>query len=223
VGLALDPSASGRPTVVYERTSGSYARLAVALRTGANTWTQTPLTYAVHTTSTWSQYLRGDVTFDAAGTLYLPAIFTGSGGTNPSGSYLASWTPTTVAFASLSSFPALTSSTSVAWRGPGQLLMMSGGGLLDVQVGSPLSTSVVQNSYVETSSTSQHAVAADASGAPWLAVNHGSTLEVVHTGARNFWERENLGATDSAVIDATMDGADAFRVCFFRAGKLLLY
>ncbi len=79
-------------------------------------------------------------------------------------------------------------------------------------------------SYLETASTSQHAVAATTTGEPRIVINHGSTLESVWPmSTPGFWARFDLGATDSGRIDAAVDANNDTRACFFRAGKLVLY
>ncbi|MDC0711836.1 hypothetical protein POL68_25425 [Stigmatella sp. ncwal1] len=43
-------------------------------------------------------------------------------------------------------------------------------------------------------------------------------------GTNDYWSRtEDLSQVDAAEIDAAVDAQDETRVCFFRAGKLLLY
>ncbi len=225
--LALDPSQAYRPTVSYPYTAvvnfTSYTRAAVAVRTGAGAWTVATPVYGTHTTA-YAQYLRGDVLYDAAGTLYLPVYAYGSPSTADA-DYLVTWTPTATAFKSLSGggLPGLSAATSLAWSGAGRLFMLSGTGLLDVALASPLSATTARHSYVEVSGTGQHAVAATAAGAPRLVVNHGATLESVWPDTRSFWERADLGATDPGRIDAAVDAAGETRACFFRAGKLVLY
>lgn len=39
----------------------------------------------------------------------------------------------------------------------------------------------------------------------------------------DYWTYENLGATDTGLVDVAVDGAGDTRACFFRAGRLLLY
>ena len=88
----------------------------------------------------------------------------------------------------------------------------------------PLSATTARMSYLETSQTSQHAIAATTTGEPRIVINHGSTLESVWPLATpGFWARSDLGPTDSGRIDAAVDGNGDTRACFFRAQKLLLY
>jgi hypothetical protein len=97
-------------------------------------------------------------------------------------------------------------------------------GLQRVTLATPFSTSAVSVSLVEAFSLSQLAVAADSGGNPRLAFTHGGQLEVARRGTGDFWARtEDLSQVDTAEIDAAVDAEDETRVCFFRAGKLLLY
>ncbi|MHB8872317.1 MAG: PKD domain-containing protein [Myxococcaceae bacterium] len=220
ISIALDPSAAYRPTVSYSYyvSSTGYARTALATRTGAGAWTLAQPVYPTHLTA-YTQRVEGDIAFDGAGRLYLPMYLYGSTGTT--GHYLTTWTPTAMAYRSLSS--GLTGATSLAWAAPGRLFALSGTGLLDIAIAAPLSASTVSRSYVEVSGTGQHAVATAVGGEPRLVINHGSELESIRPGPGAFWSREGLGATDTGVIDAVVDSAGNTRACFFRAGKLLLY
>jgi hypothetical protein len=160
------------------------------------------------------------VTFNGAGQLVLPVtIATSSSGAV---SYLATWTAGATEIFNLPR--SLTSATSLAWAGSSRLLVMSGSGLVDVALASPLANSTAVVSYLETSGTQQHAVAITSTGEPRLVINHGSGLESVwpHAGT-HLWDRWDLGVTDSGRIDAVVDSNGDTRACFFRAGKLLLY
>jgi hypothetical protein len=145
-----------------------------------------------------------------------------SSSTNTYVSYLAAWTASATEVYRLPTN--LSNATSLAWAGASRLFVMGGTGLFDVTLATPLASSTSTMSYLETSSTSQHAVAVTSANSPRIVINHGSTLESVwpHPGS-NFWDRLDLGATDSGRIDAVVDATDATRACFFRAGKLVLY
>jgi hypothetical protein len=140
-------------------------------------------------------------------------------------SYLTAWNGTTSELFVLGgSLPGLTDASSFAWGGSSRLYLLGGTGLFDITLGTPLSASSARMSYLEISSTSQHAVAATTSGEPRIVINHGSTLESVWPmGTPGFWDRFDLGATDSGRIDAVVDGNGDTRACFFRAQKLVLY
>jgi PKD repeat protein len=220
--LALD--ASGKVWVAYETYSSSWEKVVVASRSAAGAWTQTQLPMTPVGTL-YASRLRGDVTTDAAGVLYLvmEAYSSTSGGSFVP--YLVSWNGTVNEVKSLGSpLPGLSQASSFAWAGASRLFVLGGTGLYDFGLSSPLSASTAAVSYVETSSTSQHAVAATASGEPRLVINHGSTLESVWPQATpGFWNRVDLGATDPGRIDAAVDANGDTRACFFRAGKLVVY
>ncbi len=223
ISIALNPVASGAPAISYTYWFAGTAdpRTAIATRTGPGSWTIAQPVFAIGTTP-YAQIVLGDVAFDAAGKLHLPMRCNGIGA---SGDYLATWTSAATDFVSLSAggLGGLTTATSLTWSAAGRLFLLSGSGLLDVQVASPLAGSTAKRSYLETTTTGQQAVAADSSGAPRIVINHGATLESVRAGPGGFWTREDLGATDSAIIDAVVDGSGDTRACFFRAGKLMLY
>ncbi|MFZ5439062.1 MAG: PKD domain-containing protein [Myxococcota bacterium] len=217
---ALALESSGRVGVAYE-TYSSYSRTVVAFRAPGGGWTQA----MVPVTGLGTAYTvrhRGDVLFDAAGRLLLPLYVSTS---TVTGSYLASYDGTATEVFSLGgALPGLTTASSLAWAGTNRLYLLGGTGLFDITVGAPLSSSSARMSYLEASTTSQHGVAATSTGAPRIVINHGSTLESVWPlSTPGFWDRFDLGATDSGLIDAAVDGNDDTRACFFRAGKLVLY
>lgn len=209
VGLTLD-GATGEPVAVYSYfVAGTQERIVLARR-GASGWTR-----ALPRFSTASSYERptGDVLVVGA-TTYVPFV---SSATPASG--IGALTGTTAEALTLT----FSGRTSLAANAAGHLFSMSGLGLHDVTPGAPFSSSTAQLSLVQASNTNQHAVAIDAAGRPRVVTNRGSTLESVTPGVGDYWTYEDLGATDSAIIDADVDGAGATRACFFRAGRLLLY
>ena len=218
--IALD--STGRVAIAYE-TYSSYEKIVIATRTAPGTWTQTQLSVPLGTI--YSTRLRGDVTFNAAGTLLLPTEVYASGTGGSFLPYLASWNGTAGEVFSLGApLAGLSSFSSFAWAGTSRLYLLGGTGLFDFALGAPLASTTATMSYVETAATAQHAVAASSTGEPRLVINHGSTLESVWPQATpGFWNRLDLGATDSGRIDAAVDSNDDTRACFFRAGKLVLY
>lgn len=217
--LALSGSTVG---VVYQTgSSGSVSpyRVVIALRTGANTWTRNVVTASVPTSSS-DVYLYGELAVDGSGRWVFPAYDYSA---SPSPSQLVAWT-SAAGRSSVAMANTLSSRTSLAVASPTRLYALGGFGVMDVAVAATFSSSTMQRSLVETFTTSQHAMAADAAGLPRLVVNHGSTLEVVRAmGAPGFWEWLELGPADSGLIDASVDGANETRACFVRAGKLMLY
>jgi len=216
LSMALDPSNSQRPTLVYGwygsvPTGGTLWRTAVAFRTGTATWTAEVVSFPLGANS--GQPPQGEASFSPSGTLFIPY------GVN----LLGAWKSGSAAQAL--TLPANLSGTriSTAWA-PAGPLVLSATGLHRVVLATPVSASTVTVSAVESFSLSQFSVAADSGGAPRLAFVHGGQLEVVRRGTDNYWSRtENLGQVDAGEIDAAMDGADETRACFFRAGKVLLY
>lgn len=215
--IALD--SAGKVAIAYQ--VNSTARVVVATRT-AGTWTQVMLPLPIGTV--YASLLFGDITYAPTGALLLPMMANGSA-TNGYVSYLASWNGTATELFPLSTpLPGLSSASSFAWAGTSRLFLLGGTGLYDVSVASPLNTSTAMVSYLETTSTQQHAVAASSTGEPRLVINHGSTLESVWPmSTPGFWNRLDLGATDPGRIDAAVDSNNDTRACFFRAGKLVLY
>ncbi len=207
--------------VAYQSGSGFSAapyRPVIAVRTSPGAWTRNVISGTV-ATSVSDVYLYGEFSLDSAGRFVFPSFdYT----TSPN-SQLVGWT--SAAGRSSVSFPnSVNGRTSLAVASPTRLYALGGFGVMDVSLASTFASSTMQRSLVETFSTTQHAIAADAAGLPRLVVNHGSTLEVVRSmGSPGFWEWHELGPADSGLIDVSVDGANETRACFVRAGKLMLY
>ncbi|MDP3154525.1 MAG: PKD domain-containing protein [Archangium sp.] len=216
-------SATGAVAAAYETMVGSYERVVVANRMAAGAWSQTLITVPLGTNTVGR--LKGDITFNAAGVLLMPLqVYTSSA--NSYVSYLVSWNGSVVELFRLDTtpLPGLTDASSFAWAGGSRLFLLGGSGLFDFALGTPLSATTARMSYLETSQTSQHAIAATTTGEPRIVINHGSTLESVWPlSTPGFWARSELGPTDSGRIDAAVDGNGDTRACFFRAQKLVLY
>jgi PKD repeat protein len=216
VSIALDPSNGQRPTVAYGwygsvPTGGTLWRTAVAFRTGAAAWTAAVVSFPLG--SHLDQPPQGEASFSPSGTLFVPY------GVN----LLGAWKSGSAAQAL--TLPANLSGTriSTAWA-PAGPLVLGATGLQRVVLANPVSASTVNMSTVETFSLSQFSVAVDTGGAPRLAFTHSGQLEVARPGTDSYWSRtEDLGQVDAGEIDAAVDGSAETRVCFFRAGKLLLY
>jgi PKD repeat protein len=216
VSIALDPSNGNRPTIVYGwygsvPNVGTVWRTAVAYRTGTAAWSSALVSFP--TSASNSQQPLGDAVFSPSGTLYIPY----------GGNFLGSWKSTRAAEALTLPYVLGSARVSVALASAGPLLLTDSG-LLRVTLGTPFSSSSVSMSSVEAFTLSELAVAVDAGGGPRLAFTHDGQLEVARRGTDNYWSRtEDLSLVDAAEIDAAVDAQDETRVCFFRAGKLLLY
>ena len=220
--LSTNPSftlgPSGAPSVVYGvrplNACGSFTceRVALAVRS-AGTWTRSVLSLPSPISSTSSQTLTGDLTFDGSRLLF-PVV-------NSSSYFLVGWTSAAVTTVAV---PTSLGGRASMWAtGSMRAYLLSGTGVHDVTLSTPLSASMIRQSLVETFSTSQHAVAADSAGLPRLVVNHGNELESVWAGPDGFWRRVELGNADPGLIDVAVDAANETRACFVRAGKLMVY
>jgi len=103
-------------------------------------------------------------------------------------------------------------------------MVLASNGLHRVTLATPYSASAVSLSTVENFTLSEFAVAAAPDGTPRIAVSHGGELETIQPGPQGAWERTgDLDTVDAAQIDVAVDTLGQTRVCFFRAGKLVLY
>jgi PKD repeat protein len=210
IALALDP-ASGQPVVAYSAYNASfYDRIIVGRRAATGGWTLEQPRF--NASATWEQPAGDLAVF--GGSIYVP--FRASSAPNAG---LGKLTGTTAEALALST----SGRTSLAVTS-GRAFVVSGAGLHDVAAAMPWSASTSRLSFTQGVSTTQHAVALDAAGRPRVVANLGGTLEALTpTATEDYWTFQDLGATDTGLIDADVDGAGATRACFFRAGKLVLY
>ncbi len=218
VSLALDPSQGFRPTLGYTwrglvaAENGTFDRTVIAYRTGASAWSPAQVKFP----STESdQRLRGDILFDSAGTLYVPNASSGLGAWKSGSAPQALTLPAGMGSSSRRS--------SLAWGSSGPMVLATNG-LHRVTLATPYSASTVNLSTVENFTLTEFAVAAAPGGSPRIAVSHGGELETMQPGPQGLWERTgDLDTVDAAQIDVAVDDQGQTRVCFFRAGKLVLY
>jgi PKD repeat protein len=214
---------SGAPSIVYgARTTAcgfSCDRVFLAVRTGPSTWTRSLVSPPPAVSSSQSQTLTGDLTFD--GTRLLFPIVGTDPGTGGGRSFLVGWTPTATTVVTL---PSTGGGRASLWATSStRAYLLSGVGVHDLTLSTPLSVTTIRQSLVEAFSTTQHAIAADSAGLPRLVVNHGNELESVWAGPDGFWRRVELGDADSGLIDVAVDASNETRACFVRAGKLMVY
>ncbi|MCA3014386.1 MAG: hypothetical protein INH41_18540 [Myxococcaceae bacterium] len=216
---------SGAPSIVYgvrpTLPCGTFTcerdRLVVAVRSAPGSWTRSLLSLPLPISTNGNQSLSGDVTFDGSRLLFPAAALNGSF----SAYFLIGWTPSGTTVVSL---PTSLGGRASMWAtGSTRAYLLSGTGVHDVALSTPLSASTIRQSLVEVFSTSQHAVAADSAGLPRLVVNHGNELESVWAGPDGFWRRVELGDADPGHIDVAVDAANETRACFVRARKLMVY
>lgn len=219
VGIALDPSQGGRPTIAYTApaSSGSGYEVKVAYRAGG-AWTAALTTFPTQGSSTYAYYGRyfaGGIAFDGSGKAFLSYgddLYNDiSLGTWIAGGAQTARSVSPVASGSGNSwFP-------VVLDGSGRALLLSHRGLFD-------DTGAGWNgSAYEGFSAGIYALARDAAGLPWVANVHGGELETAHPDGTGFWVRANAGPMDTAQIGITVDGAGTEKVCFFRSSKLMLW
>ncbi len=229
VSIALNPAQANRPAISYPYIAvvnfTSYTRAAIAVRAGAANWTVATPVYTTHTTA-YAQYLRGEITFDAAGTLYLPLYAYGSPSTNDA-YYLATWTPTATAFKSMTlagtAAPGFNSNrTSLAWAGAGRLISRSVEGVYDISLASPLSASTLTWSVNEAGGGSSVGDLTWAGGRPYVLHQHGSSLELVTPNASGFWTYTQLGSTAGASAAMAMHPSSGQpSICYQSGGRIM--
>lgn len=211
VSLALNPAQGMQPSLVFGN-----GGVRVATRTAPNTWTSTVVTFPASSTA----YLMGHVSFDAAGTLYVPF-------TPGSGLFLGSVRGTiTENFSSgLEYFDPTSLLPSVVW-GPSQHLLLLAsqgpnysGGLQDITVSTPLSSSTAKPYSVDAKNDASDLAYA---GKPYIVARHGTNLELITPDAQNFWTYTQLGTVQDgsrpSVAIRPTDGVP--HVCYQRDNTL---
>jgi len=218
VGIALDPSQGNRPTITYSwygpvPTGGSDYRTVLAYRTGAAAWTTSQLTFPL-ASATADQDFHGELLFDSTGTLYLTV-----------GDFsLGTWkAPSAVAVVELGSAALYASEhVSLARTPAGHVLMRWDGYLLDVTIGSPLSTSTARASFIEATANYVGDLIF-ASGKPQEIHVHGSSLELVTPNAENYWTYTDLGtaASSTRVALAQRPTTGVVHYCYQSGSKVM--
>ncbi|WP_338866158.1 hypothetical protein [Myxococcus stipitatus] len=217
VSIALNPAQGQQPTIAYsESSTTANTGVQVTTRTDVNTWAGGVMR---------GGNLMGDVSFDAAGTLYVPFATPTLGdvfvGIKPGGdadnirlSYTLSdghkW-------------------MSTAWGDSQHLLLLGNGGaptdgtrfaFYDLTVASPYASSTVSYSQVD---YKNHASAvAYGAGKVFIVQRHETTLELLTPDASGFWTYTQLGsaAALSRPSVAVRPTTGTPHVCYQMDGKL---
>ncbi|MFZ5439063.1 MAG: hypothetical protein ACOZQL_03595 [Myxococcota bacterium] len=217
--LALN--AMGRPTVGYQ-TYPSYSRQVLATRTAPNTWTATLPTYSIAGTN-YTVRGRGDLMFDAAGTLYFPVYVSGS---TTSASYLGSWNGTATdarAVATNASGWDLAAASGV-WAGANRLLYRTAAGVYDFALATPLANATYTWSPNEQSGAGEGDLAWN--GRPVVLHHHsGGSLELVTplaTGS-SFWTWTQLGSSSGVTASVAVHPTTGVPSICYQANNRVMF
>ncbi|MFT3707711.1 MAG: PKD domain-containing protein [Archangium sp.] len=210
---------NGTTPVVLYTIGGTYSyRPVIATRTGAGTWSQSPIVVPGLDVGD-RQEPFGELVIDGQGRHLFP--LQGAIGGNYR-YFVVAWT--SAATSSIQLTNGLSSRSPSVLPNPNRLYVLGSSGVVDIALASTFSASTQTLSRVELNGTTQHAIAADSNGWPRLLVRHGSDLEVVRSlGSPGFWDWTFLGGGDTGIMDVSVDGANDTRACFIRAGNLMLY
>jgi len=219
VSILLDPARAGRPTVVFDsfiKDSSGYqmGRVAVAWRTGSNTWAGNALAYS----ASYHQFLVGDAVFSADGTLFFPFGYSNNGEY-----YLGSYIPGgTLDKLSLSTVSFGGSYASLAWAGTNRLLARTPNGLFEFRLTSPMSGTTLQRHDVDQYTVTLGDLVYTA-GKPYVAHLHEYQLELISPRADNYWTYTQLGtAQNSARIGlAVRPTTGQVHVCYRNNNKVM--
>ncbi|QRN99951.1 hypothetical protein JRI60_13415 [Archangium violaceum] len=194
VSIVLDPARANRPTVVFDsfiKDSSGYqqGRVAVAWRTGPNTWAGNPVSYI----ASQHQFLQGDAVISSDGTVFFPFGYSYYGEY-----FLGSYRPGGgLDNLSLANYSFGGSYASLVWAGTNRLLARTPSGLFDFNLTSPMSGTTIQRYDLE-----QHTVTLGdlvyTAGKPYIAHLHDSQLELVSPRADNYWTYTQLGTAQSS-------------------------
>lgn len=219
LSIALNPTQGAQPAIAYgmpyTQSTSSYTLLR---RTESGTWNATQVN---------GRDLRGDISFDAAGSLFIPfftssvtAHFLSVVPQDPAGQEMLLNLQITGGPSSYKGF-------SAAWGPASHLLLLaqsqapaSKTALRDITLANPLSASTFRTSPLDLKHDASD-LAHGASG-PVVANRHGTALELVTTDARGFWKYTQLGSVQdgtrpSVAIRPTTGTA---HVCYQRDGKV---
>lgn len=213
VSIALDPAASGRPTIAYHywASSSNPIRTVVATRTGANTWTNTIVNFG---SSTSHQAINGDIVFTPNGTLHVPHGYY----------YLGSWNGTTAEYVTISNTSVSNVYFDTGWASgslgaTGKLVYRTQDGIFHITLGTPLSATTATYSSVETAGAQYGDLAY--AGKPYLLHLHGQNLELVTHNAQGYWSYTQLGSSNNNVMSLAVNGAGNPSVCYQQSSRVM--
>lgn len=223
--LALN--ATGRPTVGYQ-TYSSNSRQVLSTRTTPGAWTQTLVTYPSATVGTlYASRGRGDLLFDAAGTLYYPVSIYGSLTGGSYSSYLAAWNGTTNDLKYMTTAPApgwdVTAASGV-WAGTNRALYRTAAGVYDVTLATPMANSTFTWSANEQSGAGEGDLAWN--GRPVVLHHHGGgSMELVtplSTGS-SFWSWTQLGTSSGATASVAVHPSTGVASICYQANSRVMF
>jgi hypothetical protein len=201
--IALDPSASYRPTIVYSYDLGTPEEVRLTYRTGAGAWTN-----VAYATGGDYDYALGGIAFTSSGTAWIPYdIYT---------TQAVTWTAAG-GFTGAVTLDASSGTTrgKVVVDTLGQPIVATGYGTYH-RVG----TSWIESAY-ESFVATGFDPAINAAGDFGLGVIHAGGLELLYPDP--YYSYEYQGPADGTAMAAAMDSTGRLRACFFRNDQLLVY
>ncbi|WP_342379750.1 hypothetical protein NVS55_09540 [Myxococcus stipitatus] len=212
--IALNPAQGGLPAVAYHETNMYFfMRL-----TASGTWSST---------QKGSRELSGEISFDAAGSLFIPYSTSSPRKTYVSVVAQEPSTQESLLDLQLTEFSGSYKWLSVAWSPDAHLMLLaqaqapaSQSALRDVTLANPLSASTIRTSPLDLKHDASD-LAHGASG-PVIAHRHGTTLELITTDARGFWKYTQLGSVQDGTRPpvAIRPTTGTAHVCYQRDGKV---
>lgn len=202
LGIALDPSAGNRPTIVYTRGNGSDEEPVVTYRTGTNSWTESVLSAANS-----GDDFSGGLAFDTTGTLYF--------------SY--NWSPTDVMTWSAGGGFGSRQNTGITnysywtqlWLDAVQQPIVLTDTLVAHKIGSNWNLSAW-----ESGEYGYFDLATDGSGQPRIAVRHGSDLELMELNGENYWLYSEVDSMDADNPSLRVDSSGNSHACYIKGDEV---
>ena len=204
IGIALDPSAGQRPTIVWSYDSGTPEKPVVGYRTGTNSWTE-----EIYSGAYDEDYATGGIAFDSAGAAWIPY--------NRSYAAIVRWSDVGGWYGSesIGTFSSSNYHPVVLDSSQDPIMMHSTG--LEHRV----SSSWIHSDF-ENSSVSPYDIAL-VGGSPRLALRHGSSLELIEPNAEGYWIYTEIDDMDSATLSIDTDSSGESHVCYVKDGALWFY
>ncbi|AGC43115.1 hypothetical protein MYSTI_01783 [Myxococcus stipitatus DSM 14675] len=214
LSIALNPAQGGLPTIAYD---GTY-NYDFARRTASGTWSPTRMD---------ARELSGDISFDAAGSLFIPHYAHSLRKTYVSVVAQEPSTQESLLDLQMVETPGTYEWLSAAWSPDSHLMLLarsqdpaSRAALRDITLANPLSASTIRTSPLDLKHDASDL--AHGSRGPVIAHRHGTSLELITTDARGFWKYTQLGSVQdgtrpSVAIRPTTGTA---HVCYQRDGKV---
>ena len=208
LAIALDPVNGGRPTVGFSHyhAPGNDDYPVIAYRTGFNSWSE-----EAHTQTSCCGWFAGGMAFTASGVAWLTY--------SPTNLQVVNWSAAqgfVGAKTAVGSF-GYSDYLPVVLDSSNEPIVLSDEGAHHFTGGQWI------ESTVEIGDFAHYDLGINAAGELWIALRHGSEIELITANPFPYWDYEYAGPMDSAQPGMAVDSTGKPWACFFRDGNLMVF